>query len=270
MSWLAKITAPKVTERYPSAAAALAALKPIDVDRLPKLIISHNSLQFTASKWQEKVSQTITLRNPIPETLLAGQFSVAPHPSDPPHTPYDHAWISFDRATFEGDLVNCEMTVDTSKLRADTSYTREVLLDSNADAEPEVITVTVQTAPLPQPLRFAGWLGLVVMLVLGGLGGWLLPQIKPGLIQSLYATTIMGVGIGLNLIAIGTNTPIVINNKFDIFPASNILPIVAIALLRLTIILLPGLVAASALRRELKLRKYWGKYSRNELPLIKA
>uniref|UniRef100_A0A7C3VGC7 Serine/threonine protein kinase n=1 Tax=Planktothricoides sp. SpSt-374 TaxID=2282167 RepID=A0A7C3VGC7_9CYAN len=172
MSWLAKITAPKVTDRYPSAAAALAALKPLDVDRLPKLIISHNSLQFTATKWQEKVSQTVTLSNPIPETLLAGQFSVVPHPSDPPHTPYDHAWISFDRTTFEGNLVNCEITVDTSKLLADTSYTREVWVQSNADVEPQVIRVNVQTAPLPKPLNFVGWLRLVVVLIISGFVGW--------------------------------------------------------------------------------------------------
>ena len=172
INWLAKITAPKVAERYPSAAAALKALQPIDVDRLPKLIISHNSLQFTATKWQGKVSQIVTLSNPIPETLLAGQFSVAPHPSDPPHTPYDHAWISFQPAKFEGNEVNCEMTVDTSKLLADTSYTREVWVQSNADAEPEVITVTVQTAPLPKPISIGGWVGLVLVLVISGLVGW--------------------------------------------------------------------------------------------------
>ncbi len=172
INWLAKITAPKVAERYPSAAAALKALEPIDVERLPKLIISHNSLQFTATKWQEKVSQTITLTNPIPETLLAGQFSVAPHPSDPPHTPYDHAWISFQPAKFEGNEVNCEITVDTSKLLADTAYTREVWVQSNADAEPEVIPVTVQTAPLPQPISLGGWVGLVVVLVVSGFAGW--------------------------------------------------------------------------------------------------
>ncbi len=182
INWLAKITAPKVAERYPSAAAALKALEPIDVERLPKLIISHNSLQFTATKWQEKVSQTITLTNPIPETLLAGQFSVAPHPSDPPHTPYDHAWISFDRAKFEGNEVNCKITLDTSKLLADTAYTREVWVQSNADAEPEVIPVTVQTAPLPQPINDEDWTGLVVMLLIAVFAGWVLTQINPGLI----------------------------------------------------------------------------------------
>uniref|UniRef100_A0A7C3VTE4 non-specific serine/threonine protein kinase n=1 Tax=Planktothricoides sp. SpSt-374 TaxID=2282167 RepID=A0A7C3VTE4_9CYAN len=191
MSWLSKITAPKVADRYPSAAAALAALKPLDVDRLPKLIISHNSLQFTASKWQEKVSQTVTLSNPIPETLLAGQFSVAPHPSDPPHTPYDHAWISFDRATFEGNLVNCAITVDTSNLLADTSYTREVLLDSNADAEPEVITVTVQTAPLPKPENMSYLLLAVTMIIFGSIGMFLAKQPNiltiPGLIPLIVA-----------------------------------------------------------------------------------
>lgn len=172
INWLSKIMAPKVAERYPNAAAALKALQPIDVERLPKLIISHNSLQFTATKWPEKLTELVTLRNPIPETLLAGQFSVAPHPSDPPHTPYDHAWISFQPAKFEGNEVNCEITVDTSKLLADTAYTREVWVQSNADAEPEVIPVTVQTAPLPQPISLGGWVGLVVVLVGAGFVGW--------------------------------------------------------------------------------------------------
>ncbi|GAB4276308.1 MAG: hypothetical protein Fur0025_01300 [Oscillatoriaceae cyanobacterium] len=172
INWLSKITAPKVAERYPSAVAALKALEPIDVDRLPKLIISHNSLPFTATKWPEKVSRIVTLSNPIPETLLAGQFSVAPHASDPPHTPYDHAWISFQPAKFEGNEVNCTITVDTSKLLSNKTYTRNILVHSNADAEPEIITVKVQTAPLPQPISLGGWVGLVLVLVVSGFLGW--------------------------------------------------------------------------------------------------
>jgi hypothetical protein len=123
------------------------------------------------------VTEFITVSNPIPETVLAGRWEVAPHESDPPHTPYDHAWISFEPVKFEGNEAVCEITVDTSQLLADETYTRQVLLRTNSQPDTHPIAIEVKTAPLPTPKRTPslsadeGGLGFMLFFVFAG---WLL------------------------------------------------------------------------------------------------
>lgn len=150
INWLEKITQPNPQDRYPSAAAALAALKSIDVDRLPKVRMQQDSLEFLVSEYGAKATQTIHISNPIPDTVLAGRWQVAPHLSDPPHTAYDHSWVSFDSQKFEGNDVECQITVDTSNLLAEETYHRQLLLHSNSDGEALKIPLVVKTAALPQ------------------------------------------------------------------------------------------------------------------------
>ena len=150
VSWLQKMVEPRVQDRYANAAEALAALKPIDVDRLPKVRLIQDTLKFTCRQYGEKLTQTVSISNPIPDTMLAGRWEVAPHPSDPPHTPYDHSWISFSPQKFEGNEVECEITVDTSKLLAEETYIREIVLRSNSSPETNRITVQVKTPRLPK------------------------------------------------------------------------------------------------------------------------
>ncbi|NEP12228.1 MAG: serine/threonine protein kinase [Symploca sp. SIO2C1] len=153
ISWLQKMVEPRVQARYANAAEALAALETIDVYRLPKVRLTRNRLRFICSQYPEQQTQSITISNPIPDTMLAGYWEVAPHPSDPPHTPYDHSWISFSEQKFEGNEVECEITVDTSKLLAGETYTRKIILHSNSSSQGNKIKVRVQTAPLPQPQK---------------------------------------------------------------------------------------------------------------------
>jgi hypothetical protein len=166
VSWLQKTIAPRVQDRYANAAEALAALEPIDVDRLPKVRLRQDTLAFASRQYGEKLTQTISISNPIPETMLAGRWEVAPHPCDPPHTPYDHAWISFSPQKFEANEVKCQITVDTSQLLAGETYTREIRLRSNSSPETNTITVRVQTAPLPKPQKPA----YLILLGLSAIG----------------------------------------------------------------------------------------------------
>jgi serine/threonine protein kinase len=177
VSWLQKMVAPRVPDRYANAAEALAALEPIDVDRLPKVRVGRDTLEFTSRQYGEKLTQTISISNPIPDTMLAGRWEVAPHPSDPPHTPYDHAWISFSPQKFEANEVECEIAVDTSQLLAGETYTREIRLRSNSSPETNTITVRVQTAPLPQPQKPAYLMSLGLSAI-----GWM-----PFLLANLFA-----------------------------------------------------------------------------------
>ena len=151
LNWLEKMVEPRPQDRYSNATSAIAALKPIDVSRLPKVRLERNQLNFAASEYGEPLTQTISITNPIPDTMLAGRWEVAAHPSDPPHTPYDHDWISFQPQKFEGNLAECQITVNTSKLLADRTYTRQILLHTNSSPDTHTLTLQLQTAPLFQP-----------------------------------------------------------------------------------------------------------------------
>jgi len=153
MNWLEKMVEPNPKDRFANAAEALKAIENIDITAIPKLRINRDKLEVTATKFGEKVTQSITISNPIPATLLAGNWEVAPHKSDPPHSPYEHAWISFTPYRFESNEIECKITVDTSKLLANETYSRQILLRTNSDPENYSIAVEVKTAPLPEALK---------------------------------------------------------------------------------------------------------------------
>ena len=118
--------------------------------KLPKLRVSQKNLEFASDKWGEKLIKTITVSNSIAEAILSGRWEVAPHVSDPPHTPDDHSWISFEPHKFEGNDVECKITLDTSKLVENQIYTRDIFLHNNSASEIETINIQVETGGLPQ------------------------------------------------------------------------------------------------------------------------
>lgn len=123
-------------------------------------------LEFKANRLGEKLTQSITIDNPISDTLLEGRWEVAPHPQDPPHTPDDHAWISVTPAQFSGNHTRCQVEVDTGKLMADKQYKRQLILHSNAYPATHTLTVKVQTAALPIEKREVpyAWLSGVLII----------------------------------------------------------------------------------------------------------
>ncbi|NJR24888.1 MAG: serine/threonine protein kinase [Richelia sp. CSU_2_1] len=149
MNWLERMVAPRIQDRYPSAADALTALESLDVSRLPKVRVERDRLKFKATEYGEILTRTLAISNPIPDTILTGRWEVAPHPNDPPHTPYDHAWISFEPPSFEGNELECQIAVDTSKLLASKIYQRQIVLRANSEPDTYQIAIQVQTARLP-------------------------------------------------------------------------------------------------------------------------
>jgi len=150
INWLDRMVAPRLQDRFKSAAVALAALKSLDVSSLPKVRIEDSSLKFTATEYREIMTQFLAISNPIPKTMLCGRWEVAPHRNDPPHTPYDHSWISFQPHKFESNEVECEITVDTRQLLANKIYHRQIILHANSEPDTYKINIQVKTAPLPR------------------------------------------------------------------------------------------------------------------------
>lgn len=89
------------------------------------------------------------MSNSIPETVLEGTWEVAPHPSDPPHAPDSHAWISFHPAKLASNRTECRIAVDPRKLMSDKIYERTILLQTNSDKRTHSLVVKVLTAPVP-------------------------------------------------------------------------------------------------------------------------
>ena len=98
---------PNPVNRYQNARLALEALKPLYVIRIPEVKLDKLELNFLANSVEQKISQTITVTNTIPDTVLQGKWSVSLHKSDPPHTPDSHPWIHFSPREFKGNQVDC-------------------------------------------------------------------------------------------------------------------------------------------------------------------
>jgi serine/threonine protein kinase len=74
INWLEKMVQPQQKDRYASAAEAKEALIPLSFNVVPEVHLSQSNLKFQASKIGEKVTQSITVSNPIPKTLLEGRW----------------------------------------------------------------------------------------------------------------------------------------------------------------------------------------------------
>jgi hypothetical protein len=157
---------PKQKDRFTNAELALESLKPLDVIRVPGVDFSETVLEFEANWLGEKLRRDITIKNPIPDTLLEGRWEVAPHPQDPPHTPDNHAWISVTPAQFSRNNIRCQVEVDTSKLMANKQYKRQLILHSNAYPASHTLIVKVQTAALPIEERKLPYLGLIKLFLI--------------------------------------------------------------------------------------------------------
>jgi serine/threonine protein kinase len=175
LDWLELMVQPSLKRRFVNAHKALEVLKPLALIRVsgvefsliraPGVEFSEAVLKFQANKLGEKLTQTITIENVVPETLLEGRWEVAPHPHDPPHTPESHAWICVTPTKFAGNKTLCHIQVDTSNLMANKLYKRQLLLYSNAYPEIHTLTVKVQTAPLPIERRKLPYLSLAVVFL---------------------------------------------------------------------------------------------------------
>lgn len=158
IGWLEKMVQPKQKDRFTNAELALESLKPLDIIRVPTVDFSETVLEFKANRLGEKLRRNITIKNPIPDTLLEGKWEVAPHLQDPPHTPDTHAWISVKPGKFSGNNIRFQVEVDTSKLMADKRYKRQLILYSNAYPDSDNLTVKVKTAALPiEKIKLPYW-----------------------------------------------------------------------------------------------------------------
>lgn len=183
IEWLQKMVELKPKDRFPHAEAALAALQPIYVIRVPEVKLSQSCLEFTAKKLGERLTKTVTISNLVPETMLESRVEVAPHLSDPPHTPNHHKWIWFNQTQFSSNQAVCQITIDTRRLVANKNFEREVLIRTNSHPETQVLTIKVNTAAIPIPAKKLPYPSLALLVLFAAAATWFETTAWEGIIR---------------------------------------------------------------------------------------
>lgn len=191
VNWLEKMVEPRLKDRYPNAVTALAAV-PTSPLRPPEAQFSQTSVQLRATQRRELLIQTVTITNPIPDTVLEGEWEISPHPHDPPLDSY--RWIGVEPATFTGNQVDCQIKVDTSYLMTGKIYERKLLLHTNTLVKSYPLLLQIQTLPAPAQSSLSHY-GLLLLLGLFSLGvTWLITWIL--LMAGTIAKSFPSVGLG--------------------------------------------------------------------------
>ncbi|MDZ8104308.1 MAG: protein kinase [Nostoc sp. DedQUE12a] len=192
LDWLEMMVQPKLKNRFGNAQQALNALIPLDVTRCPQVEFSHQIKDFIAIRLGEKIRESITIENVIPDTVLKGHWEVAPHPHDPPHQANSHPWISITPKKFAGNHTKCDIEVDTSQLMADKLYKRQLLLHTNAYPATHALTVKVQTALMPIEKRETkSYASLIWAFLTGEILAFALFGIIPWIVATLASYNIV-------------------------------------------------------------------------------
>lgn len=147
--WLQTMVEPNQSKRYQTAQEALETLKPLYIIRIPEANLSHSFLEVTADRLGEKISIPLTVSNSIPETILEGKLNLNYDENNKLVEPNYNAWITLDKSSFSDNSVQFNIKVDTSELRASTTYERQLILQTNGNPEIQMITLKVRTAPVP-------------------------------------------------------------------------------------------------------------------------
>ncbi|HEY9838673.1 MAG TPA: serine/threonine-protein kinase, partial [Vampirovibrionales bacterium] len=151
--WLQKMVEPNSSDRFSHAAAALEALTPIAVCRLlPEAQFSQTRLELRASAG-EILNPSLTVINPVEDTVLAGRWEIAPDSNNPQTKP---DWISIKPAKFQGNETTFEIKIDTTNLIFNQDYTRNLLLHTNTANKTQIIPLSLSVVPRDIPAEGVG------------------------------------------------------------------------------------------------------------------
>ena len=193
VSWLETMTQPYPKQRYPDAKTALAALQKINVARVPEAIVKPQILELESKRYGETLTANLSIANSVPDTELEGRWEVMQHPSEPRRT----SWIRFDPIQFKKNHLECHLSIDTSKLMANRTYQRQLLLRANTNPPELAVLLKLKTAPLA--FKSLPLVSIGIVLVAGlicGLGGAMAAELSLTPISG-YAGLVLGTLTGL-------------------------------------------------------------------------
>jgi serine/threonine protein kinase len=197
VKWLEKLTEPRVNDRFPNAREALKAIPAISLHP-PEVQFSQSEVNLQAERIGQTITHNLEISNLVPEVVLTGKWEVQKNPQDPSLGPNKHAWISVDPIAFESNRIRCRITVETNPLMAGMTYSRTLLLHTNAFPQTYSIPLQIRTANLPiRSVKFSLYpvlLLFVYILISSRILFWMaLPaSLSPEAVQIVS----LGLGIG--------------------------------------------------------------------------
>ena len=194
IEWLGTMVAINPQHRYPDAITALNIIKNVDINRLPDVKFIPERLELKANDYGEIITQNVTIINPVIDTKLLGKWEIGSSTYDV-NTKGFHPWISFDPLEFEGNKTNCQITINTGKLKTNKIYLRKLILKDNSSQKNHVLSLRIETAKIKNKNLIN--LSLIVLLIISLGCGWfsgIMVGFTPDLIN--WLALISGLKIG--------------------------------------------------------------------------
>jgi serine/threonine protein kinase len=116
IEWLEKMAAISPKDRFRDAETALENFQDIYLERSADLQIRPEIISFKANRYGEILSETVTIFNPVPNTNLSGKIYFQDASSRMIERKSN--WLTAKPSHFEGNKVDIQLMVDTSKLMA--------------------------------------------------------------------------------------------------------------------------------------------------------
>ncbi|BAQ65937.1 protein kinase domain-containing protein [Geminocystis sp. NIES-3709] len=170
IEWLENIVAINPNHRYSDAITALNIINNVDINCLPNVQISPSILEFKANYYGEIITQNILINNTIIDTDLVGQWEIIP-------SKYDimldniHPWITLKPEKFTGNKIQCQITIDTNKLKTDKIYNRKLIIKANSSEKNHIFPLKIETAKIKMNNIFYN--SLIVLFIVALICGWL-------------------------------------------------------------------------------------------------
>jgi hypothetical protein len=147
------LTAPDVTARFTDARVALQSLQAIDVSQKIEIRVSPTEVNINCRPDSGQVDTFIRIFSPTKGKLLTGRVRLKSHPSEYLLGKHTKPWISIAGDQFYGNDVICKLLIDTTYLRPNSTYRRELEVWSNAEKASLLIPLTITTKALSQNLK---------------------------------------------------------------------------------------------------------------------
>jgi serine/threonine protein kinase len=161
LNWLERMVEPNLRDRFADAHTALQALQPLQIVAKAKVHLSASEIRLQAQPLGALLGTTIRISNPTPDTILAGRCRITPLPYD------DGTWIHIHPLQFTNNEVMLRLSFDTQRLRADATYIRELVLESNGERAVISVPICIQTLALTSTRRSLPMAGLALLMGIG-------------------------------------------------------------------------------------------------------
>jgi len=147
LAWLDRMLESDPDHRFADARTALQALLPLRLMGRARASLSHAQIRLKAPTLAAQVQAVIRVSNLRSDVVLHGRWHITPRPYDPCD------WIDIDPIYLTGNETTVVVSVDTQGLRANTTYVRELMLESNSEQSIIAVPLCITTADLTLPSR---------------------------------------------------------------------------------------------------------------------